>query len=69
MHIVRITEGEGEGEGEKVDELHIDTRFVVSYRAMGLTPQQTRTVEGMIRSAIDVGKRIRSKEFKDLIGN
>jgi hypothetical protein len=67
MHIARITAGVCDD--EIVDELHIDRRFICSYKAMGLTPEQTRTVEGMLRSAVEVGKRIRSKEFKDLIGN
>jgi hypothetical protein len=66
MHIARITAGECDG--EIVVEMHIDHRFIASWKKLGLTDEQTRTVEAMVREAVEEGKRIRSREFKALIG-
>jgi len=58
----------GHVDGEAVDELFIDRRFIVSYKTLGLTPSQEERVKGMISSAVEEGKRIRSREFKALVG-
>lgn len=50
------------------DALYIEGRFIVGYAPMGLTDNQLHVVKGMIRHAVEEGKRIRSKEFKDLLG-
>jgi hypothetical protein len=58
----------GKCDGEPTDELFVNGKFLVSYRPIGLTSDQEAKVSRMIVCAVEEGKRIRSQEFKALIG-